>query len=180
MLSGHDWNFIHIPKCGGMALRHHLTGKEVGDKMPLGKLCAIRSPLHRIPVGRPAGQVFTIVRHPAAWLRSYWLDQSPKRVGKKRFLHHFWSNNLDQFVENVCTEYPGYVGELYRAHTPYHTIKVFRLEDGLAPVFAWLNIQVKKILVVNGSPASPVLSDQSLKLIARVENKTLKQFGYAA
>ena len=179
MLRGKNWSFIHIPKCGGMALRHHLKGYEVGGQMPLGKLCAIRSPLHRIPLQRPLGDVFTIIRHPAAWLRSYWLDQSPQRIGVKRFLHRFWSDDLDQFVENVCTEYGNYVGNLYRASTPYQKVKVFRLEDGLAPILEWLKLPAANIPVINASPASPQLSQQSLDLIAKTEHKTLKRYGYA-
>ena len=112
MLRGNDWNFIHIPKCGGTALRQHLEGEEVGDFMPMGSDCAIKSPFHRMPKRRPSGRVFTVVRHPAKWLRSYWLDQSPERIGIERFLHQFWSDDMNQFVlmcaENSPVMYPDF------------------------------------------------------------------------
>lgn len=179
MLRGNGWSFIHIAKCGGTALRNHLDGFEYGEFMPLGSSCAIRSPLHRMPHRRPSGRVFTVVRHPAAWLRSYWLDQSPERIGVHRFLHKFWSDDLDQFVINVCTEQPGYVTTLYEAHMRYKTIKVFRLEDGLNQVMAWLGIEPHKIPVVNASNNVPTLSNQSIELVAKTERSVIEQFGYA-
>lgn len=180
MLRGIDWSFIHIPKCGGMALRNHLTGVESGGFLPLGHECAVRSPLHRIPEIRPPGRVFTVIRHPASWLRSYWLDQSPQRIVVHRFLHQFWSDDLNEFITNVCTGRPGYVTALYKAHMMYQPIKVFRLEDGLDHVMEWLGIDHREISVVNGSSQGPHLSSQSTALINLTEGSVLRQFGYAS
>ncbi len=180
MLRGDNWSFIHIPKCGGTALRYHLDGIEYGEFMPLGSGCAVRSALHRIPHKRPSGRVFTVVRHPAAWLRSYWLDQSPQRIGVNRFLHQFWSTDLDEFVMNVCTGRPGYVAMLYKAYMRYRAIKVFRLEDGLDHVLRWLGVEPRKILTVNSSPHGPQLSRRSIALVAHTERSVLDQFGYTS
>ena len=179
MLKGDTWTFIHIPKCGGMTLRKYLEGVEMGYKMPLGvSSCAVRSPLHRITSARPRGRVFSVVRHPAAWLRSYWLDQSPERVGEKRFLHQYWSDDLNEFVANVCKGRSGYVTKLYRAHLKFHSIKVFKLEDGLERVLSWLDIKHDELDVINESPRGHRLSTRSRKMIANSERWTLQQYGY--
>ncbi len=179
MLHGSNWSFIHIPKCGGTALRQYLEGFEYGDLMPLGKSCAIKSRFHRIAHRRPRGRVFSVVRHPASWLRSFWLDQSPSRIEVSRYLHQYWANDLDEFVFNVCTESPGYVGKLYNAHLRYRSIKVFRLENGLDPIFAWIGISVQKIAAVNVSPTLPRLSKESIALVERSEQTALRRFRYA-
>lgn len=178
MLIGKGWSFIHIPKCGGTALRRHLTGKEVGDYLPLGSSCAIRSDWHRLPKKRPNGRVFTVVRHPASWLRSFWQDQSPERVGARRYLHHFWSDDLNEFVLNVCRESPGYVGTLFHEHIAYHSTKVFRLEDGLHRVLDWLGISHEGVGIVNASPVGPSLNDESLAMVNETEWSTMRKFGY--
>ena len=177
MLHGDNWNFIHIPKCGGMALRRHLSGYEFGEFMPLGSACAVRSVLHRIPRKRPSGRVCAVVRHPAAWLRSYWLDQHPRRVNANRYLHQYWSDDLNEFVENVCIDDPGYVSKLYSAHIRYHDVKVFRLEDGLDLVLKWAGAQ-GEVEIVNGSLSPAYLSAESSALVTRTEAAALHRFGY--
>lgn len=179
MLCGSGWSFIHVPKCGGTTLRHYLKGKEAGDMMPLGRGCAVRSDWHRVLKKRPVGKIVSVVRHPASWLRSYWLDQSPERIQVERYLHQFWSDDLDQFVFNLCAHRPGYVSALYRACIRYHSVEVFRLEDGLDKVLDWLGIEHGEISVLNSSPAEPQLSARSLKLINRTERYALRAYGYA-
>ncbi len=119
-----------------------------------------------------------MVRHPSAWLRSYWLDQSPQRIGVTRFLHQFWSDNVDGFVMNVCTNYPGYVTALYRGYMSYQAIRVFRLEDGLDDVLTWLDLEPQKVPEINVSRSGHHLSDESLALVAETEYSLLREFGY--
>lgn len=178
MLIGHRWAFIHIPKCGGKTLRFYLNGHEEGGIMPMSSKCAVMSPLHRLPKKRPRGRVFTVIRHPAAWLRSYYLDQSPQRIGVERYLHQYWSDDLDEFVANVCNGHPGYVSDLYQASMRFHTIKVFRLEDGLGRVLDWLKIRHGNIQRINASPDTPQLSDDAKALVAKTEQITLRKYGY--
>lgn len=179
MLKGSDWSFIHVPKCGGMAIRKFATGAEIGAYLPLGNQAAIYSPLHRMPLRRPSGRVCAVVRHPAAWLRSYWLDQAPHKINTKRYLHKFWADDVNEFVCNVCNHIPGYVGRLYSAHIRYDDVKVFRLEDGLEKVLKWLGVECDEVPMVNASPSHPQLNGYSYGKVAYAEWDALVRFGYA-
>jgi len=174
VLIGRGWAFIHIPKCGGTAIRSYLPGSEVGALMPLGKSCAIFSPLHRMPARRPARRIFTVVRHPADWIRSYWLNPSTQ----DRYLQRYWSDDLDEFVWRLCSGRPGYVGALYQAHIAWPYIKVFRLEDGLEQALAWVGVHVPRMQAVNKSVPGPQLSAKSRRLIAASEVGAISRFGY--
>jgi hypothetical protein len=176
MLQGKDFAFVHIPKCGGTALRSYLKGIEIGRTLPLGSSAPIRSPWHRIPEHRPVGKIFTILRHPAAFLRSYWLDQSPERIGVQRFLHRFWSEDLDTFVSNVAEQQPGYVTKLYRASMPWPGVRVFRLEQGLGPVLDYLGIEYDEIRTVNQSPDAPRVGLQARRLVEKSEAWAIRKW----
>ena len=185
MLIGNKWAFAHIPKCGGMAVRSVLTGTEEGAMLPLGKKAPIFSPLHRITETRPVGRqrTFTIIRHPAAWIKSFWQDQTPERVGdlpseKKRYLHRFWSDDLNQFAMNLCAHHPGYVGSLYRAYTRPFRMAVFRLEDGIEQAIErgigiWYSIPV-----VNASVQSAQYDPEVYQMILTAEASCLRRYRY--
>jgi len=174
MLIGDGWAFIHIPKCGGTTVRSYLSGVEVGEIMPLGKDCAIRSPFHRMPEKRPAGKVFTVVRHPADWIRSYWLNCS----SQTRFLDQYMSDDLDDFARRLCAGSPGYVSALYSAHIKWKKIKVFRLEDGLDKAIEYAGVHVEHLHTMNKSMDGPQLNKRSRRIIARCEARAIKRFLY--
>jgi len=182
MLIGKKWAFSHIPKCGGMAVRSVLSGIEEGTLLPLGKKAPIFSPLHRITITRPAGgqRTFTIVRHPAAWIKSFWQDQTPERTsnGKPRYLHRFWSDDLNQFAINLCEHHPGYVGNLYRAYVRPFRVAVFRLEDGLEQAIERGTGIKAAAPVVNASTSSAEYDPDVLKLIAAKESQCLRRYRY--
>jgi hypothetical protein len=93
-------------------------------------------------------------------------------------LHRFWSDDLDEFVANVCRRNPGYVGKLYRASLRWEEIKIFKLEDGITPALDWLGIKYTEVPVVNKSPDGPVLGIETRALITRSEGWTMKRFGF--
>lgn len=81
-------------------------------------------------------QCFGFVRHPLAWLQSYWAHQmrqleitgrTPDQLpggafilGKSRLV---WSADFNTFARNVARYYPGYVGEVYKhLEAPPNTI----------------------------------------------------------
>jgi len=185
MLIGNKWAFAHIPKCGGMAVRSVLTGEEQGALLPLGKKAPIFSPLHRITETRPAGgqRTFAVIRHPAAWIKSFWQDQTPERSvdgrkGKDRYLLRFWSDDLNQFAMNLCAHHPGYVGHLYRAYMRPFRVAVFRLEDGLdRAIERGTGIKVA-VPLVNASNTGAEYHPDVLKIIATAEAQCLRRYRY--
>jgi len=180
VLIGNKWAFAHIPKCGGMAVRSVLTGIEQGDLLPLGKKAPIKSPLHRIPICRPfvGCKSFTVIRHPAAWIKSFWADQTPERMGGERYLHRFWSDDLNEFAERLCAHNPGYVGKLYTAYTKRFQMAVFRLEDGLEnAILKATGIHVV-VPLANASTQAVRFDPVVLKQIAHAERACLRRYRY--
>lgn len=136
MLVGNGWAFVHIPKCGGTSVRHVMHGREVFEVLPLAEERTVSHHFHGVAKTRPAGRVFCFVRHPAAWLRSYWdMRVLEGRRDPRKVLDRLWSDDFDLWVERVCQERPGYVGRLFDAYIA-HTTEVHRLEDGLDPVLS--------------------------------------------
>ena len=60
------------------------------------------------------------MRHPVAWYRSYWSFRSRKgaRRDEKFPADGLWSDDFDQFVNNLLDAYPrGFVSTLYQYYT---------------------------------------------------------------
>ena len=178
MLVGDGWAFIHVPKCGGTAVRSVLSGTEVGKVRPMGNCWPDHSPWHRIDWIRPRGRVFCMVRRPADWIRSYWTDQSPERVGAARYLHRFWDDDLNVFVANLCAGHPGYVSALYREYTRYPNTRVFRIEDGLAGALNWATGQDYDAPRINASGTPAWLNARSRQLVEESEQCAIEKYGY--
>ena len=179
MLIGDGWAFIHVPKCGGTAIRAILEGKESSDVMPMYPRCTASHRFHWVAPKRPAGCVFMTVRHPATWLRSYWMHRMRHGWPPNRHLNRLGSVNFAEFVRRVCHHEPGYVSEMFDSYADaYEDIKVCRLEDGLTEA---INQVTSSRLVVpheNVAPDPPVISPQLLAMIAKSEEAALSRYGY--
>jgi hypothetical protein len=180
MLIGDGWAFAYIPKCGGTALRQVLNGFEAGRDIPMGSRAPIYSSLHAMLLRPPPRRrTFTIVRHPASWIRSFWQDQTPARMGGGRYLHRYWTPDLNEFASNLCVRHPGYVGQLYDAYTSRFGMEVYHLEDGLEQAIERAIGIKTSIPKVNASPEIASYNPETLDLILQSESRCLKRYWYA-
>lgn len=177
MLIGEGWAFIHIPKCAGTSVREVLTGHESADVMPMYPRNTAAHRFHWLSQGRPEGTVFCLVRHPATWLRSYWLHRMKHGWLPDRYLDRLGSRNMAEFMRRVCIHEPGYVSEMYRAYTEaFEDTRVFRVEDGVPKAVKAATGIVKRAPRLNGAKKHPGI--KCLGMIAESEAWALERFDY--
>lgn len=118
----------HIPKTGGIwvkvALKNagvvYQTPRWSKEPHPFNLKHAHSTPDNVVPGAKNGRVAITFVRKPVAWYRSYWSFRS--RKGAKRDekfpADGLWSDDFDQFVNNILDAYPGgFVTRLYQYYT---------------------------------------------------------------
>ena len=151
---GDNFIFTHITKNGGMSVRETLR---------LNFSTTVRQPFHAKadPVDRAL--VFTFVRHPAFWLRSYWANREDTQwaIGGgtglwnqiTRELQPFYKPQCSEFIINVAKGKPGIVGDYFQRYF-VDGIKIGRTE--------MLNYDLLEFLpeIERFAPSSNVRSDK--------------------
>ena len=160
--------FVHIPKCGGVAMRKHLILKFKVNGEEIGMM-------HGIPDDLTGA--WTIVRHPANWLLSYytylfenrwrWADLPEQIAGWLSFADGLW---WPQYVEAVCTEQPGVVGKVFDLYCK-PGMQVFQLEK-IDLIFD------EPIPVIHETDNKPLMTDAHWDMICKAEAETLRKYEY--
>jgi hypothetical protein len=161
--------FYHIPKCGGIAMRYYLknkfrAGTDFGNR-------------HTMPDPEHMDNPWTIVRHPAEWLLSYysyieshewhWPERPP--VIDDIFRDYdgmFWP----MWVKSVTEQMPGVVGRVYGMYT-LPGVKVYRMEE-IDSIFG------EEISEKNITEIKPVMTLDHWQMICKAERETLDRYGY--
>lgn len=104
-----------------------------GVKNPFGLYSGHKMPDGISEENKDGRFLYTFVRHPIAWYKSFWCFRIKARDGAGyatikpgRFvLDRYWSPKWDEFVDNVLEGYPdGFVNKLYRAYVGDNCEKV--------------------------------------------------------
>lgn len=166
---------MHISKCGGTTIRTYLKGVEVVERLPIPSR-TFDHRYHWISNERPQGFVFTLVRHPAHWLRSYWGHRM--RMGwRDMYLdRHYASDDMNEFAQRVAKNEPGYIGEIFEAYTDaYQDVRVFRMADGLDMPLRLLGIHAEP-MKMNWGEGLPEIHPETLELIEKSEAHVIHRF----
>lgn len=188
--------FIHIPKTGGQWMRRVLkkydpeqTWYQIPDTHTLPKTLE----------GIEDQQWWTIVRHPAEWLRSYWAHRchesgATKRFSVKQSKSEIWMTlcaltlphmnwDLEKFTLNVVTELPGLVSWFYHYYLAPN-VKAVRLDDVnefLAQTFDIHNPQPKlNTSKVKMKKELPEISPKMRRIIRASEIALYETFNWEA
>lgn len=174
---GKDFIFIHIPKTGGSTVREILR---------LNFNTVVKPPNHGIPDDLDRPLIFTFVRHPAFWLRSFWNNR--RRVswvlgGRGSELWYQITKELcplredscDDFLIRVSMEKPGVVGDFF------NKFKVPGIQVGRTE---FLDADLEKILPqitrfreqVNVGVDKPRIQLGAFEYISSSERKIIKEY----
>ena len=115
----------HIPKCGGTWVKVALEeagldykpARNLKGPQPFNLKIAHATPDVVVPSTKKGRLGITFVREPIAWYTSYWSFRSRKgaRRDDKFPADGLWSDNFDEFVNNILDAFPGgFVTELYQ------------------------------------------------------------------
>jgi len=163
--------FYHIPKCGGVSLRYflrthfHDAGREIGNQH------TPPAPHHDLK------DAWTVVRHPAEWLLSYFAYIEPREwywPECPRELQDLFSFADGMFwplwVKAICERAPGAVGRMYDLYC-WQGVKVYKLEE-IDQIFD-MPVGLKNVTEIK-----PVISLAQWQMICKAEADTLARFGY--
>ena len=168
--------FAHIPKCAGLAIRHHLEehighGEEIGD-------------YHGLPAEIESG--FMVIRHPVSWLRSFWAYRNnagwainensvynwPVIVGITQ-----WAAGLSwsDFVDRLCKYDIDIVSTVYGMYR-HPNLEIYQLEN-ISILFDDLGIS-SEFLMMHETPNKPDIRGELHKLLYLTYD-TCSKYGYA-
>ncbi|SEL40717.1 Sulfotransferase family protein [Roseovarius azorensis] len=200
--------FAHVPKCAGTAIEQYLSDHcgplalldPAFGKLPAEARWSVTSPQHvdAASLARlfPAGffdAAFTVVRHPVGRLASVYQFQRdierriPQSIGFAR-----WLRGLAEAGEALHRRYDGHTRPM-DAFVP-DGATVFRLEDGLEPLVAWLrgmlpgrnlpdliparNVLARRLKILGQTPRAPRITPKARDLIGRLHARDFERFGY--
>ena len=200
--------FAHIPKCGGSSVEAYLQARfgplAFLDRrflsVPADERWSRSSPQHTPATALarlfPDGffdHRFAMVRHPAKRLISmFQFQQEVEKVIPPTMSFSDWLGSLPALLETDIWVYDRHIRPMHE--TVPDSARIFRLEDGGAPLIAWLDEVAgdtqgprmlphekdrKERLVRRGWPDTTVsLTAQDRRLIGQLYDKDFTLFGY--
>jgi len=160
--------FIHIPKCAGMAMREYLSRTNRQDGYE-------ENGMHALP--NEISNAFTIIRHPADWLVSFytyyaqnnWLWEDLPEYVDSQFsvaIGRFWP----QFIDLLTSKNPGAVSNVFNYYCQ-PGVKVYKLEE--------LDTHFVGIQKKHSTTDKPPMTPAQRHLICTAEFATMNKYNYA-
>lgn len=133
---------------------------------------------------------FCFIRHPAAWLRSFWCDRMLNGFGGDVGLGRFQVHDFNLYASTVAREEPGAIGQLFDRYTmgAFRVGRVERLAADLLEILRALgecpDESALQLSPTNRASSLPRLSAMSeyrpevYQAVCEAEAETLKRYGY--
>jgi hypothetical protein len=200
--------FAHVPKCAGMTIEHYITQRfgpiamlyNPFAKIPTQDRWSVTSPQHMPESVRqqyvPDGFIdasFSVVRHPAARLRSVFLFQREieHRIAQTTAFSP-WLETIAAALQGDPHIYDGHLRPM--TEIVPDTACIFKLENGLSPVIDWLddmagtkdgprtmrpvNALAARMARINAAVPSLKLTNADFDQIAGLYAADYEKFGY--
>jgi len=174
---------LHPPKCGGRSITAALND-HTPDEGPVYDGHA-----HSLPSKWDYPVMFTTVREPAAWLRSFWSHRKRNRWGvngnkmqKTPYAHlvrmtdPHRSDDFDRFADSVTANLGGIIGWFFGVYSP-PPVQVVKIEM-IAPFLEKLGVNRKNIVRLGASPNLPKITESTRGKIVEAEMATYLRYGY--
>lgn len=183
-LIDHNAIFFHIPRLGGRWVGKALsrTGIKIVQRHDLG---GNKNSYHELLAHNMSIEnkfLFTFVRHPVAWYRSYWTCRVEKGW-REDWIDIYRADTFEQFLENILKTNRPYVSEMFIYYIGEPKVMNFvgyneNMAIDLIHVFDFLNIKFdrQKILTlpkVNASKLKPKCSKELIDKIINLEDKII-------
>ena len=176
---------VHVPKCGGSWVRQALQGAGYNISMDMAD--------NHSPAPRTDYPTYVFIRHPAAWLASWWahcdrngwLDDGPLPEGFKAGSNPYHkmmsttckykSANFEEFVHDLLTYQPEFVTRFFAPYMETAT-RIGRVET-LRRDLEHLTGTEMDTPPYNVGENTPVVSEGLMEFVAQRED--MEAFGYA-
>jgi len=175
--------WLHIPKCWGRSITEILAqSQENYTKLHDGHG-------HDLPSRWDYPLMFTGVREPVLWLRSFWGHRKNNKWALditdtpwttiSRMTQPYQSDNFDDFARNVAEHLPGVIGWFFSLYTP-PPVKVLRVEDEMFPFLESIGCSPGDVNPIGVNEGLPPINWETRDMIIMAEVSTFIRYGYKA
>jgi hypothetical protein len=175
--------WIHIPKCWGRSITEMLAQSE-----PSGYAKLHDGHGHDLPERWDYDLIFTGVREPSFWLRSFWGHRMNGKWSKdvsdtpytllSKMVEPYNNNDWDTFASDVTGALPGLIGWFFGIYTP-PPVKVLRVEDEIFPFLESLGAIPGDVDPIGVNEGLPPMKKETRDLIIMSEVPTYIRYKYS-
>lgn len=173
--------YLHVPKC---------AGRSIVEAMALSQSNGYEKPHdghgHDLPSRWDYPLIFTVLREPSQWLRSFWGHRNNGRWSNdvsstpyttlSNMVQPYATEDFDKFIWDVTANLPGLVGWFFGMYTP-PPVKVVRLEDASA-FLKELGADLDAVERMGVREDLPPITEETRNLVICAEVATYIRYGW--
>ncbi len=180
-LTNYEAIFFHIQKTGGRWVGGAIS--DVGIKTTTCHKGGNKNTYRSVPTKNK--YLFTFIRHPFAWYRSYWAQRTETKW-RNDWIDVYKASTLEQFILNILKTKRPYASEMFKYYIGDPRVLDFvglneNMANDLIKVLTTLNIKFDEKVILNKKPintskAKPKCSKELIDKIIDLEFWTISQY----